>query len=337
VPRPGAQLAAIANNRLHLILLPTEQCNFRCTYCYETFQNKRMPTDVIAGVKALIERRLPALDHLRISWFGGEPLAAFDVVEDISRAAMLSAQEHGAFYTADMTTNAWHLDRRRLERCLALGITTFHIALDGGRELHDRSRRQASGAGTFDRIWSNLMAMHDSDLKFEVLLRLHYTEENWREVGAFAIHLRSRLADDPRFSIYFHSVEPFDGTSATVRPISSDVKQAVETELNRMAGLPATDPCAVGAICYAACGNSFVIRSTGRLAKCTVALSAGHNDIGTLLPDGSISVDQRKFQRWVAPVIEGRWDDMACPLHVVAEEEAADAALEAASSESISA
>ena len=32
---------ALTTRRLHLILLPTEQCNFRCKYCYEDFQHGR--------------------------------------------------------------------------------------------------------------------------------------------------------------------------------------------------------------------------------------------------------------------------------------------------------
>ena len=40
---------------LNLFLLPTERCNFRCTYCYEDFNIGRMRPAVSAGVKALIQ------------------------------------------------------------------------------------------------------------------------------------------------------------------------------------------------------------------------------------------------------------------------------------------
>ena len=42
---------------LHLILFSTEQCNFRCTYCYEKFLHGRMKPEVIEGVKRLVTRR----------------------------------------------------------------------------------------------------------------------------------------------------------------------------------------------------------------------------------------------------------------------------------------
>jgi wyosine [tRNA(Phe)-imidazoG37] synthetase (radical SAM superfamily) len=34
-----------SNRLLDLTLLPIEQCNFRCTYCYETFADGKMKPD----------------------------------------------------------------------------------------------------------------------------------------------------------------------------------------------------------------------------------------------------------------------------------------------------
>src|ERR1044071_7965793 len=68
--------ASFFNEGLQLILLPTEQCNFRCMYCYEDFSGGRMSPGVSEGVKRLIDRRLDGLRSLTVSWFGGEPLLA---------------------------------------------------------------------------------------------------------------------------------------------------------------------------------------------------------------------------------------------------------------------
>ena len=53
----------LTNKILHLILLPTEKCNFRCKYCYEDFSIGRMNVDTISGVKALLEKRCSDLSH----------------------------------------------------------------------------------------------------------------------------------------------------------------------------------------------------------------------------------------------------------------------------------
>ncbi len=40
---------------LGLTILPTEQCNFRCVYCYETFERGAMQQEVVLGIKNLIK------------------------------------------------------------------------------------------------------------------------------------------------------------------------------------------------------------------------------------------------------------------------------------------
>src|SRR6185295_15549838 len=58
---------------LELFLLPSEDCNFRCRYCYESFARGTMAPEVRAGVRKLIEKRIAGLNRLSIAWFGGEP------------------------------------------------------------------------------------------------------------------------------------------------------------------------------------------------------------------------------------------------------------------------
>src|SRR3712207_4436801 len=77
-------LNSVSDDRLQLILLPTERCNFRCSYCYEDFDVGRMPPDVISGVIRLLSKRAPSLRHLIVTLFGGEPLLAEAVMETIS-------------------------------------------------------------------------------------------------------------------------------------------------------------------------------------------------------------------------------------------------------------
>ncbi len=71
------------NRRLELQILPTEQCNFRCVYCNQHYEIKRMTHETVNATKKLLDRRIPSLDYLNIQWFGGEPLAGYGIVLDI--------------------------------------------------------------------------------------------------------------------------------------------------------------------------------------------------------------------------------------------------------------
>jgi len=53
---------AITSRAQELILLPTEKCNFRCTYCYEDFELGRMSDELPGSIEKFVERRVPELD-----------------------------------------------------------------------------------------------------------------------------------------------------------------------------------------------------------------------------------------------------------------------------------
>ena len=49
---------------LDLALLPTEQCNFRCTYCDEDFAIGQISPRVQAALKQFLLKRVPGIQHL---------------------------------------------------------------------------------------------------------------------------------------------------------------------------------------------------------------------------------------------------------------------------------
>src|SRR3954470_11277554 len=93
-----------------LILLPTERCNFRCTYCYEDFLIGKMKEPVLVGIERFMDRRIPELDDFSISWFGGEPLMAKEVVLRLASYASRQCKAYGASFSGGMTNNAYVLD-----------------------------------------------------------------------------------------------------------------------------------------------------------------------------------------------------------------------------------
>ena len=104
---------SLSDRHLSLILFPTEQCNFRCTYCYEDFKLRRMSEDVQVGILKLIENRLPNLSSIDISWFGGEPLLAPEIISKINGAIQSNCHSELEF-SSNITTNGYLM----LPRCL---------------------------------------------------------------------------------------------------------------------------------------------------------------------------------------------------------------------------
>ncbi|MEU1375058.1 radical SAM protein [Streptomyces triculaminicus] len=310
-------VASLTDRSLHLILLPTEQCNFRCTYCYEDFSVGRMTAETVRGVKRLLERRLDDLEQLNVSWFGGEPMVARAVVEDVSSFVVESvADRPHVRYAADMTTNGYLLDAAKAEGLARLGVRSYQISLDGPREIHDTTRRRADGGASFERIWRNLLSIRGSDLDIRVLLRVHLTPANLPAMRAFLPEVRDTFLDDARFSVRLKPVERMGGPhNDEIDVIAHDMRADVQEELGALIRMPArsAQDSPKEEACYAARPNSLVIRANGTVAKCTVALSDPSNSIGRLTPEGTLEVDNDRLSPWVRGWASGDWDAVKCP------------------------
>ncbi len=316
-PPPPAVPLYLAGDVLHLILMPTERCNFRCVYCYESFAHGRMARPTIDGIRRLLARRAPALRALHVEWFGGEPLLEIAIITEIQEHLRRLAGENQALRArSGMTTNAYLLTPEILAKLVDLGVRSYQISVDGAAPAHDRRRRRADGAGTFDRIWSNLLAARDSRLDVRIRLRIHVDRENRDALPGFLEALADALADDPRFEIYLRPVGRLCGPHDGDLPILEGSELSVVEALRRRSeelGLRLRPPARLDA-CYAGAANSFVIRSTGEIAKCTVAFEHPNNRVGRLNPDGTATLDNAKINGWVRGLFSGKRAELHCPM-----------------------
>jgi uncharacterized protein len=226
-----------------------------------------MTPDVIQGVKAFLTNRCSDLKFIDLSWFGGEPLMAKQVVFDISAHVVeLARRNKDLNYSAGMSTNGYSLDILTLARLLSVGVSRFQISLDGAGEVHDTTRRHIAGKPTFKKIWDNLIAMRNSDFSFDVVLRIHVHSKNVPAVYELIEMANFAFSKDPRFSVFVKPIEKLGGGNDGVLRLESSQKNDIVPRL-----LAAVDPQLKkpndDAMCYAAKANSLVIRANGDLAR----------------------------------------------------------------------
>lgn len=317
---PKDKLKSLVSNRLlDLIILPTEQCNFRCTYCYEDFSVGKMKAETVQAIKNFLAKRLPELDVLKVSWFGGEPLAAKDIVFEISEFIFYYVKQRPQLkYIAGMTTNAFTLKPQLLEDLVKLNVKNFQISLDGTEEKHNKTRIRMDGKGTFSVIWNNLLLAKNSNLDFKIMLRIHLTPDNLIDIHNLTNEIKSSFSGDSRFSVFFKTIENLGGpTSGSFRTIHGKDKGEILKNFYTALGdelrgrqLESDGPY----VCYAAQPNSLMIRSNGKIGKCTVAFSDGRNDLGQLHNDGTISIDTKKLSLWTRGLKTMDKHDLHCPM-----------------------
>lgn len=310
---------ALSPRRMELILLPTEKCNFRCTYCYEDFSIGRMPRWVIDGIKRLISSRVPNIDSLCLSWFGGEPLLAKDICIEIIEHANTLCADSGVEFSGGFTTNGYLLDRHLFQKLVQLNQRNFQITLDGDEEWHNKTRVQPNRKPTFERIWNNLQSYRELTDEFSVTLRLHLHKDNIESIKRLYDRLRLDFLHDKRFAVYFHRISDLNpsspvGESLLGRQEYASALSYVSGEGDTINGKQKSEIHLNDYICYAAKPNSLMIRANGTIGKCTVALNDDRNSIGKLREDGTLDISNPKLRQWLLGYIDMSPKTLTCPL-----------------------
>jgi uncharacterized protein len=303
---------------LGLAVSATEQCNFRCTYCYEDFEIGEMSDATYTALKLFVAKRMPQLKSFTLSWFGGEPLLALDKTVDFTRYCNDLAAQYGVrMPRATMPTNASALTPKNLVALVDAGVRHFMISLDGQADAHNQTRKTIGGKPTFDRVYRNLLAVRAcrTEQPFEILLRLHLHENNIASQLALAEQLSADFAADSRFDILPIAVGDFGGAPvkslALLRSNSDSIKGEIYRRFGRGNQAAAQEEWDV---CYAAKWNHLFIRPDGRISKCTSALNRADNDIGRLLENGEIEFDEQKALLWGFGFQTGKKNDLDCPF-----------------------
>jgi len=310
-------------NELHLIVIPTEKCNFRCKYCYEDHKAPQMTAEVQNSLIRYIGKQLPKLSHFTIHWFGGEPLLGLPVIRRVNGAVLeqLRLGRSKAWFRSGITTNGYLLRPELFDELLGLGVVQYQITLDGPKEIHDSTRIRTDGGGSFDQIWSNLLSMHERAEQFDVLLRLHLMNRNIDRVHELIDILENGLGEDKRFKFFLKPIKNLGGDSsgfcAAERLTDGDeLAESLQKSLKTSRSFWSPNP-----ICHASKFNSLIIRADGRIAKCTTALNDPINTIGKIREDGCLELDRTKVLKWSRGVFDMNPDRLYCPYGGIHNEE----------------
>ncbi len=297
------QTRKLLEDTLMITILPTENCNFRCPYCYESHVPNSMQRETLNLILKYIKDQSNHFKTISLGWFGGEPTLCKDlVIEATEFIQALSHVEHIRFESS-MTTNGFLLDVETFKQFYSVGITSYQITLDGWN--HDKTRPLASGKGTLDAIIKNLCdisSLSQDEYQFHIVLRHNVlegdTDYSWYD------YLQHLFGNDKRFYMFIHPVGNWGGETVEKLNLLKDrdsenlilehikyikrIGLQCENESNSL----------FSKICYASYPHSMVFRSDGRIEKCTVAMNHPKNKLGEVDSINGITIDDRVNNLW---------------------------------------
>lgn len=284
-----------------LTIAPTLACNFGCDYCFQGQDKAKdaMSPKVQDAILALVERVIPKIKHLHVAWYGGEPLLKLPIIESLSDRLMSVCDEHGIRYDAMIVTNGFKLDAATARSLHSRRVHQAQITLDGMPDYHDTRRSLLSGAGTFDRIISNLREWIDA-VPLSASVRVNIDERNRDHIHGLIDHLADNgLARKKNLQLYFAPIEAITQGCHNVADVTmAKSKYAdLETELYRhghevgLTGLPY--PPRFRGTCSAVRPKGFVIVPNGDIHKCWDTVSWPERRVGTIFDVDALNHDPR--------------------------------------------
>lgn len=271
--------ACAATRGIGLTICPTMGCNFDCPYCFEDHFAGKMTAEVQDDVMALAERMLNAANakDISVTWFGGEPLLAPDIIESLSKRLMSLAEERGGEYRAGIITNGYLLSQDIVDMLESVNVNTAQITIDGMGATHDATRRLANGGPTFDRITSNLRELK---LPFRVNVRHNVHEGNRHEMDDLKAFVE-QLAEESGNQIRYYPAPVSGSETADERGEQVGLlcgSDASEVSIRQEAGRFSTGR---GHYCGAHNIWSVGIDEKGNLQKCWESVDKPHISFGT--------------------------------------------------------
>lgn len=163
---------------LGLVIAPTLACNFACPYCYETPKAGMISKEVQDSLIEMIEENAKNKKDISVTWYGGEPLLAKDIIADFSKRAIEISEREGVKYTSYIVTNGYLIDEEVIQIMKDSRITGAQVTVDGPPSIHNKRRiLKNSKDETFDKIIANVKKLMDGGIT-NIAIRINVDKTN---------------------------------------------------------------------------------------------------------------------------------------------------------------
>lgn len=167
------------NNIKDIGLVLTYDCNFDCSYCFESNASKNENTLMTEEMVDRVESLFPNIESILL--YGGEPLLEqnMDIIKYIIKKYPNKEYQ--------IITNGYNIDKY-INILKRIKIEWIQVTLDGDKKTHDSFRYlKNSKIGTFNKLISNINLAIKNNIRIKI--RMNITNNNYEE----CLELRDKL------------------------------------------------------------------------------------------------------------------------------------------------
>ena len=165
-----------------LCLHVAHTCNLNCAYCFASqgkYHGERAIMSFEVGKQALdfLIANSGTRRNLEVDFFGGEPLMNWDVVKELVAYARTQEKIHNKNFRFTLTTNGMLIDDDVIEFANK-EMSNVVLSLDGRKEIHDLTRVDYAGNGSYEKIVPKFKKLVDARGGKDYYMRGTFTHAN---------------------------------------------------------------------------------------------------------------------------------------------------------------
>ena len=298
----------------NIIIAPTLECNAHCYYCFENGYRKGIMNQKTADALIKFLEKNWNGEKLGITWFGGEPILASEIIDYITQKLI----GRGVKVGCKITTNGSLIDENIISKMVNYWcVEKVQITIDAiGEEYNKIKNYDKNIDDPFGKVMNNIEKLLLNDIK--VKIRINFDPEKQESVLETFNYLVNKFNKFENLKIYF---APIDNDENIVRNIVDDfddfdehpyislikfgrknnlyrgfpdveeyddIKEDANILLKKLKIFPSTINC------YASCPNVFSVAPNGDLYKCHRVLGREEYSSGNVV-DGIKNNNAYKF------------------------------------------
>ncbi len=176
----------------------TDDCNLKCSYCYEGNKKNKSYMDeeiVEKAIDFIVENNYPN-ESIDLLLLGGEPLLNKKILYKTLDIINRKYKKDRYLFHFQMTTNGILLDEKTID-FLEKNSVELSISIDGDRETHNLNRKSINDKDVYDIIYGNMQRLLKRKVQFSVRMTvtsnnvhlLYHNVQYFYELGIRRIHI----------------------------------------------------------------------------------------------------------------------------------------------------
>lgn len=193
---------------LTFVIVPTLACNLKCVYCFEGgLKTKTSMTEetVQKTVQYVLSRITKSTKKIHFTWFGGEPLVAYDKIKLFYRLFKETGKAKKLMISSSIITNGVLLDTEKakflVEEC---NFAHAQITVDGTEKIY--CSQKGATKEQYSKVINNI---RDCLQYMKVSVRLNCDESNFEDLCAVSKKIIESCKQNENLTLYLAKIEDY--------------------------------------------------------------------------------------------------------------------------------